>query len=123
MAQLMRKPRGQQRTVTHAGLDESEWQRLENDPDFQRLRASKTRFVLPALIFFIVYYFSLPILVGYAPDLMSQKVIGEINVAYLFALSQFAMTWTITYLYVRAARSWDKQAKHIVDEVILGAKP
>jgi uncharacterized membrane protein (DUF485 family) len=119
----MRKPRAQNRTVVHAGLDETEWQQLENDPDFQQLRASKARFIVPALLFFIVYYFSLPILVGYAPELMSRKIVGEVNVAYVFALSQFVMTWTITYLYVRAARDWDKRAQHIVDEVVLGTKP
>ena len=38
--------------------------------DFRALVAAKRRFIVPATIFFIVYYFALPILVGYAPDLM-----------------------------------------------------
>jgi uncharacterized membrane protein (DUF485 family) len=34
---------------------------------------------------------------------MSIKVIGEVNLAYLFALSQFFMAWTMAWLYVKAA--------------------
>ena len=50
-----------------------------------------------------MYYFALPALVGYAPGLMSKRVFGVVNVAYLFALSQFFMAWLIAALYVRAA--------------------
>ena len=45
------------------------------------------------MVFFVVYYFALPVLVGYAPELMSRPVVGKVNIAYLFALSQFFMAW------------------------------
>ena len=48
--------------------------------------ATKRIFIVPAFIFFVVYYFALPVLVGYAPQFMSTKVIGKVNLAYLFAL-------------------------------------
>ena len=35
------------------------------------------------------------VLVGYFPSLMERRVAGKINLAYLFALSQFFMAWTI----------------------------
>ncbi len=54
-------------------------------------------------MFFIVYYFALPLLVGYAPQLMATKVFGVVNVAYLFALSQFFMAWLIA-VALRARR-------------------
>lgn len=98
-------------------LTESEWQRLEGDPDFQALYKQKMAFIIPATIFFIVYYFSLPVLVGYYPTMMETKVIGDINVAYLFALSQFVMTWVVTGLYVGQAKKWDVQAAAIIAKV------
>ena len=58
-------------------------------------------------MFFIVYYFALPVLVGYFPDFMSRKVLGALNIAYLFALSQFVMAWVLAWLYVRAAEKFD----------------
>jgi uncharacterized membrane protein (DUF485 family) len=65
-------------------------------------------------VFFVAYYFALPALVGYWPDAMSTRVIGSINIAYLFALSQFAMAWTLMALYVRRARRFDAQAEALL---------
>ena len=64
------------------------------------LLASKARFIIPATLFFIVYYFTLPVLVGWFPKFMEQRVFGEVNLAYLFALSQFFMAWIIAFLYL-----------------------
>jgi uncharacterized membrane protein (DUF485 family) len=45
---------------------------------------------------------------------MKAPMLGKVNWAYLFALSQFIMTWVICALYVRAARRWDKMgADHL----------
>ncbi|MEO8466645.1 MAG: DUF485 domain-containing protein [Gammaproteobacteria bacterium] len=96
-------------------IDAAEWDRLAALPDFKALLAAKRRFIVPATIFFIVYYFALPVLVGYAPRLMATKVLGIINVAYLFALSQFFVAWIIAVLYVRAASRFDTMARAVVD--------
>ena len=77
------------------------------------LRA-KVRFVLPATVFFVVYYFALPVLVGYAPALMETKVLGVVNLAYLFALSQFLMAWMIAALYLKAASRFDEMQRRIL---------
>jgi uncharacterized membrane protein (DUF485 family) len=45
---------------------------------------------------------------------MSLKVWGPVNLAYLFALSQFFVAWTIAYLYVRAAREFDEYGERIM---------
>lgn len=87
--------------------DVVEWEKVAAMEDFKALLAAKRRFILPATIFFIVYYFALPILVGYAPEFMKTKVIGAVNLAYLFALSQFFMAWIVAALYMRAAGRFD----------------
>jgi uncharacterized membrane protein (DUF485 family) len=84
------------------------WDAIEADPDFKKLIAAKLRFIVPATIFFIAYYFTLPVLVGWWPDLMKKEVWGKVNAAYLFALSQFFMAWALAFLYVRSAARWDK---------------
>lgn len=94
-----------------------EWDRIAAKAEFKDLMATKKMFIVPAFIFFVVYYFLLPVLVGYAPAFMSTKVIGPINLAYLFALSQFFMAWTIAFLYVKAANDFDKLAKDIIDNL------
>jgi uncharacterized membrane protein (DUF485 family) len=94
----------------------SAWSRVASSSDFRKLLAAKKAFVLPATIFFVLYYFALPVLVGYAPNLMQKKIIGPVNLAYLFALSQFAVVFIITYLYVRAARRFDESSARILSE-------
>jgi uncharacterized membrane protein (DUF485 family) len=96
--------------------DKTEWDNIANTQEFKDLMATKRDFIVPAFVFFLVYYFLLPILVGYAPKFMAIKVIGEVNIAYLFALSQFFMAWTIAWLYVRAANDFDKLAKDIIEK-------
>ena len=86
------------------------WDAIGADADFKKLLAAKTRFILPATIFFIVYYFTLPILVGWWPDLMKKEIFGKVNLASLFALSQFFMAWGLAFFYVKAAARWDQAA-------------
>lgn len=96
------------------------WDRVAESRPFKDLMATKRTFVVPAFIFFLTYYFSLPILVGYAPGFMSTKIWGDVNLAYAFALSQFFMAWIIAALYVRAADNFDKLSKDIVDAALKG---
>jgi len=71
----------------------------------------------PPPFFFIAYYFALPLLVGYAPAFMSERVWGPVNLAYLFALSQFFMAWIIAGLYVVAAKKFDMYGRHIMEHL------
>ena len=91
------------------------WDRVAATDEFKDLMAAKARFVVPATIFFIVYYFALPVLVGYSRPFMQTPVWGPVNIAYLFALSQFFMAWIIAWLYVRAAGRFDEQARQILE--------
>ena len=93
------------------------WERVSGTDGFKDLMAAKARFIVPATVFFVVYYFALPVLVGYAPELMSRPVIGVLNWAYLFALSQFFVAWFIAWLYVRAAAKFDIMARRILDQL------
>src|SRR5579871_2940949 len=95
----------------------ADWDRIARRDEFQALLAAKIRFVVPATIVFIVYYFALPILVGYAPKFMSTPVWGPVNVAYLFALSQFFVAWLIAWLYVRAADRFDSMSRRLLQQL------
>ncbi len=96
--------------------DQSMWDHVAASHEFRDLMATKQIFIIPAFLFFLVYYFLLPILVGYAPQFMSIKVWGNVNLAYLFALSQFFMAWTIAGLYVRAGDDFDEISKDIIEK-------
>jgi uncharacterized membrane protein (DUF485 family) len=99
-----------------------DWEGIERDEQFRELVHAKRGFIFPATIFFIVYYFALPVLVGYWPEAMSRDVIGEVNVAYLFALSQFVMAWIIMAMYVKRAKVFDGMVARLVARVRGGAR-
>jgi uncharacterized membrane protein (DUF485 family) len=92
------------------------WDRISESEEFKDLMAAKARFIVPATVFFVVYYFALPVLVGYWPHVMRKPVIGVVNLAYLFALSQFFVAWLLAWMYTRAASRFDRMAKEIVEK-------
>jgi uncharacterized membrane protein (DUF485 family) len=96
--------------------DVVKWQQVTEMPEFKAMLRAKLKFILPATLFFVIYYFALPVLVGYAPGLMAKKVFGVVNLAYLFALSQFFMAWAIAALYLRAAARFDKMEHRIIEK-------
>src|SRR6185436_1656100 len=98
-------------------VDVADWDRVAAMAEFRELLARKRKFIIPATVFFISYYFALPVLVGYEPSFMDRKVLGVINLAYLFALSQFFMAWIIAALYVRVAVKWDVMAQAIITKL------
>ena len=102
---------------------QTKWDRVAESPEFKDLMATKKIFIVPAFLFFCVYYFLLPVLVGYAPQIMSIKVWGNVNLAYLFALSQFLMAWIIAGLYMKAGDSFDRISKDIIENTAYSDRP
>src|SRR5712671_1405276 len=94
-----------------------QWDIAAAHPEFKALMRAKRRFIVPAFLIFVLYYFALPVLVGYAPGLMATPVIGPVNLAYLFALSQFFVAWLIAFLYVRAAARFDRQGRSVLEHL------
>ena len=97
--------------------DTPDWAAIERTPEFRALVRAKRAFIIPATLFFVGYYFALPALVGYWPDLMSTRIAGNINLAYLFALSQFVMAWVIMAIYVRRAQRYDRMVEQLLARV------
>src|SRR5438552_13919889 len=101
--------------------DAAYWEGLEHADEFRQLVSARMRFVLPATVFFLVYYFLLPLANGLAPGFMRTAVIGHINIAYLFALSQFVMAWLLAWFYIRKANKvFDRLAAMVRDRAARG---
>ena len=94
--------------------DRAEWDRIATSAQFQDLLARKKAFILPVFLFFLVYYLLLPILVGWAPTLMSNRVFGTLTLAYLFALFQFVVGWVIAGLYLKASTKFDRLIRDLL---------
>lgn len=93
--------------------DVVDWDRVAAMEQFKALLKAKIAFIVPATLFFVIYYFALPVLVGWFPELM-EKRLGPVNVAYVFALSQFFMAWAVAFAYLRKAAKFDEEARQII---------
>ncbi|MCB1228337.1 MAG: DUF485 domain-containing protein [Verrucomicrobiales bacterium] len=94
--------------------EHASWQEIEKRPQFAELLRAKARFVIPATVFFVVYYFALLILVGWYPEVMKKEAFWGMNWAYAFALSQFPMAWILAAIYMKVAAGWDKMAADVI---------
>lgn len=92
----------------------SNWDYIYKSENYRRLIARKKRCIVAMTMFFLVYYFALPISVGYWPELMARQLWGYVNLAYVFAFSQFLMTWSLAYLYMRYAARFDRSCAEIL---------
>lgn len=94
-----------------------DFERVESSPQFKRLMENKKKFIVPMTIFFLVFYFLLPISTSYG-TFLNTPVFGDITWAWVFAVAQFVMTWVICSIYVKKANTFDKDADQIVNEQI-----
>jgi uncharacterized membrane protein (DUF485 family) len=76
---------------------------MEQSPEFVALRRAYRRFVFPMTAVFLGWYLLYVLLSAYARDFMATKVAGNINVALVLGLAQFASTFLIAWLYSRYA--------------------
>jgi len=95
---------------------DSQEKRIAGSKQFKDLLAVKRMFIIPALSFFLLTFVGFVVLVAYAPKLASMRLIGTVNVAYLFALLQFVLGWTIAGLYLMASEKFDRLTKDILDQ-------
>ncbi|MDN4073247.1 MULTISPECIES: DUF485 domain-containing protein [Fictibacillus] len=92
-----------------------DYSKIASSASFKQLLQEKKKFLLPMSIFFFVFYFTLPIMTSYS-TILNTSAIGDISWAWVFAFSQFIMTWVLCSLYSKKAESFDKQADEIVHQ-------
>ncbi|TCP64574.1 DUF485 domain-containing protein [Baia soyae] len=89
-----------------------QWKQIASSSEFIKLMKRRKRFQFFSTIFFVMYYFALPVLAGYT-GLLNTRIFGSINGIYLFALSQFFMAWILAFIYVRHANQLDQTIEQI----------
>ena len=91
---------------------QQDYTKIVQSDKFKALMVSKKRFLRPMIIFFLVFYFSLPVLTSYTTAL-NHNAIGFISWAWIFAFAQFIMTWTLSMIYSRKSVQFDQMIEEI----------
>lgn len=77
---------------------------VQNSAVFAQLRRRHRRFVLPAGIALLAWYFGYFLAAAAVPELMAAPVVGALNIGALAGLGQFAGAFLLTWAYARHAR-------------------
>ena len=102
--------------------DPIDWEAAERSPEFAELTRQRRSFTVPVLAFVFIWYFGFVALAGYAPDFMGERLIEGVTVGYVFALSQFVMTWFFGWLYLRKSdRVFDPLARKAAAKAVESA--
>lgn len=88
---------------------------VEQSEQFQQFMKERKRFILPYTIFFLVFYFLLPVCTSYT-SFLNTPAIGDISWVWIFAFAQFVMTFVLCIIYVKKAGALDKQAEQIIHD-------
>jgi uncharacterized membrane protein (DUF485 family) len=93
------------------------YQELHSRPEFTELRRLYRGFVFPATAAFLTWYLLYVVLSNWAHDFMSTQVVGNVNIALVFGLLQFATTFVLAWLYSRfSIAKLDPLARQLNDE-------
>lgn len=95
--------------------EKQDYSKIVQSAPFQKLMHEKKKFILPLSLFFLAFYFTLPILTSYTSAL-NEPAIGSISWAWVFAFAQFIMTWTLCILYSKKAAKFDKLVNNVVEQ-------
>ena len=92
-----------------------DWSAIASTPQFRELVRSRRRFVVAGTLFYSLYFVAYLALLGFAPDLMSKHVLGDITLALLGGLSVCALTPIMAVLYTRKAEEFDRLGQDAVE--------
>ncbi|MFK2826345.1 DUF485 domain-containing protein [Bacillus sp. B190/17] len=92
-----------------------DYTQLVQQADFQKLIKKKKSFIVPMTIFFLVFYFMLPILAAYT-DILKADAFAGLTWAWVYALAQFIVVWIAGIVYIKKAQGYDALAASILTE-------
>ncbi|RHW41515.1 DUF485 domain-containing protein [Neobacillus notoginsengisoli] len=90
-----------------------DYSKIVQSPSFQQLLREKRKFLLPSTLFFMAFYFTLPILTAYS-TVLNNPAFGPISWAWVFAFAQFIMTWALCIIYTKKAARFDRLVEGII---------
>ncbi|GLI39112.1 DUF485 domain-containing protein [Geobacter hydrogenophilus] len=95
-----------------------DWGNIARNPKYLELKRKKRVFLFGWWAASSAFYFMLPVLSGYFPELFKMKIIGVVNFGYLFILSQFVAAFFVAFIYTRVANNqFDRLTDELVREI------
>lgn len=104
-----------QKHLVTSKMKDVDFVKIESSPQFKQFLSRKNKFIVPMTVFFMIFYFLLPIFTSYT-TFLNTSAFGDISWTWIFAFSQFIMVWVLSSIYVKKAATFDKEAEQIIQE-------
>ncbi len=92
---------------------EKKYDELIETEEFKSLIHQKKKFILPTTLFFLAFYFTLPLLAAYT-KILHREMIPSIPWVWIFALAQFMLVWICGWIYIKKSKTYDSMAELII---------
>lgn len=90
------------------------WSTVQESPEYQELRTTQRRFVIPAAIVYLAVYFGFLLLTLTAPTLFQQRLHGGLNIGFVLMTAMFVLVWVAVLVHNRVARRhWDPRNERV----------
>lgn len=100
---------------------EYDWSAISKTPTFIKLRRKKNFFLFSLWLIGSLPYLLLILAAAYAPGLLRERVVGRMNIGYLFCMLQFfSMIGISIYYHYRTSRDFDPITSEFVAKVHSG---
>lgn len=109
------KSREAKKSAMTGPLQEPDYERIIESPEFKQLVKKKKRFLTPYVIAFFTIYLMLPVLTGYT-SILEARAIGWMTWTWVYAFGLFVMVWVFTQIYVKKSRQFDRDVDHVLDK-------
>ena len=104
-------------------MDVSTLQRIEADPNYQKLVSERKSFGWTLAIITLVIYYGYIAIVAFAPSVIAVKVSGDITVGIILGVAIILASILLTGIYVlRANSEYDDLTNAIVNDVKTGGR-
>ena len=104
-------------------MDVSTLQRIEADPNYQKLVSERKSFGWTLAIITLVIYYGYIAIVAFAPSVIAIKVSGDITVGIILGVAIILASILLTGIYVlRANSEYDDLTNAIVNDVKPGGR-
>lgn len=90
------------------------WAAVQHSAEYQELRATQRRFLVPASVVYLAVYFGFLVLALGAPSLFQHQLHGGLNIGFVLLTAMFALVWVGVLVHNSVARrQWDPRIARV----------
>jgi uncharacterized membrane protein (DUF485 family) len=94
--------------------DRDVWSAVQDSAEYRELRAAQRRFLVPASVVYLAFYFGFLILALAAPSLFQHPLYGGLNTGFALLTAMFVLVWLGVLVHNSVARRyWDPRIERV----------